>query len=275
MSVLVDTHVHLWPGHDPAAMLAHLIANLGAAGVEGERAAVLVDGRGCDGFVRLESLPGRRCGRFALQPGADPLTLDVAGPDGPTVLRIFAGRQVVTAERLEVLALGTRKAFPDGEAAGRTIEAVLAAGALPVLAWAPGKWLGGRGRIVASLIRRFHGQPLLLGDTSLRARGWPTPRLMREGEEAGFGCVCGSDPLPPAGEERHAGRFATHMAGNLRAGAPARSLLDLLRSGASATGGLVSAGRRSGPLEMAARLLRHARAEPMPGPSSPSGAAGA
>lgn len=260
MMTIVDTHVHLYPVHDAEALLESLTTNLSRAAPGAARAAVLVDGAGCDGFGRLGALGGIGVGRFLVRATVEAESLDVVSASGECVLRVVAGRQIVTAERLEVLALGTRAVFADGVAAARTIDAVLASGSLPVLAWAPGKWMGPRGECVAGLIRQFRGKALMLGDTSLRAVGWPTPRLMRDGVAAGLGRVCGSDPLPQTGEERMAGRYATRVAGPVDPAAPARSLCWLLRSAAAVPRGLTSAGQRSSPVGMIRRLLRHAAA---------------
>ena len=61
-------------------------------------------------------------------------------------LSIVAGRQIVTAENLEILALGFDAGLDDGLPIDEVILAVQAAGALCVLPWGFGKWTGKRGQ---------------------------------------------------------------------------------------------------------------------------------
>ena len=57
-------------------------------------------------------------------------------------LILIAGRQIITQEKLEVLALITRSRFPDGAPIRTLITAINERGAIPVLPWGVGKWLG-------------------------------------------------------------------------------------------------------------------------------------
>ncbi|MDD4872650.1 MAG: hypothetical protein PHR77_19030 [Kiritimatiellae bacterium] len=122
-------------------------------------------------------------------------------------LYVFAGRQIITSERLEVLSLAADLGLPDGQNIDDVIKNVLLDGGIPVLPWSPGKWFGGRGRIVEKVLHSFSPSQLLIGDTSLRPLGWPEPSLVKYAMSHGFKVIAGSDPLPFAGEERVVGKY--------------------------------------------------------------------
>jgi hypothetical protein len=111
-------------------------------------------------------------------------------------LTVIAGRQIVTAERLEVLALGMREKIADGGSLRDVMFAVKRAGAICVLPWGNGKWLGSRGRIVKKLISTARHGEFFLGDNSGRLRWGPQPKEFGVGLQRGLYLLPGSDPLP-------------------------------------------------------------------------------
>ena len=128
---------------DCAARNFELAASgLGASGCTG--ALFFVDGGEGDALARLARDID----------ASDPWTLSstdeecsalLTMPDGSALLAI-AGRQVATRERLEVLALGTTRAFEAGRTFPDTLRSVLESDALAVVPWGFGKWWGRRGR---------------------------------------------------------------------------------------------------------------------------------
>jgi hypothetical protein len=258
--LIIDTHLHLYPCHDAERLLRALAGNLARLAPGAATAAALVDGAGCHGFDSLVARVGAGWPGVQVVKGTEDGCLEVRIAGAAEPLYLFAGRQVITSERLEVLALGTRAEFADGLPAGVTLARVAAAGAVPVLAWAPGKWFGARGETVRALVANQDAATLLVGDTSLRPIGWPTPGLMRTAMRAGIARVCGSDPLPVRGEERQAGRYATLCPGRLDRAAPVQSLRALLTALPDVTAKWKVAGRRSYPVAALLRLARHARA---------------
>ncbi len=258
MRTALDTHVHLHPFYD----LAHAFAAardvlLGATGSGGAAGLCLTEASGCRAFEALRdgrlAAPG-----WSVEAAADGLTLRLAPAAGGEGLWIVAGRQIVTRERIEVLALGCGAEVPDGLAAEDAVGRAQTAGALPVLPWAPGKWFGGRGRRVAALMDRFGPSALVLADTALRPVGWPTPVLIRRGLREGFRVLAGSDPLPLPREERRIGRYATVVDGLPHPHQPAASILRLVGPGGPP---LQAVGRRPCLSATALRLFRHARAK--------------
>jgi hypothetical protein len=140
----------------------------------------------------------------------------------------MAGRQVVTSEKLEILALGADVSTSDGLTAEETLDLIRAAAAIPVLSWSPGKWFGRRGRIIRALIASSSPDRFLIGDTGLRPTFWPMPVLMRRARRKGFTLIGGSDPLPLPGEERWVGTYGVAIQADFDTSRPAESLRQLL-----------------------------------------------
>jgi hypothetical protein len=149
--------------------------------------------------------------------------------DGGAVLGLVAGRQIVTAEGLEVQALGTMVTFPDGEGLDATLDRVRAAGAVAVLPWGFGKWSGRRGALVEARIREGGAGDLFLGDNGGRLAAGPRPRLLDLAESRGLVVLPGSDPLPIPGQERRVASFGFVLDGPVDADRPAESLKAGLR----------------------------------------------
>jgi hypothetical protein len=149
--------------------------------------------------------------------------------DGSETVIIVAGRQIVTAERLEVLAVGCVDEFPDGKPIRDVMCAVADCGALPVVPWGFGKWLGARGRIVRSLVET---PPVTfsLGDNGGRAALLPRPPLLGVAERRGIPVLLGSDPLPLAPEVTRAGSCGFVVADWATTARPAELLVRRLRS---------------------------------------------
>ncbi|MCA1809521.1 MAG: hypothetical protein LC725_08750 [Lentisphaerae bacterium] len=143
---------------------------------------------------------------------------------GRPAVFLVLGRQLVAAERIEVLGLACTAELSDGLPARDLLHGVRQAGGVPVLPWAPGKWLGARGRLVAELVAAGQPGPLLVGDTTLRPAGWPSPGLAR----ACLPCVPGSDPLPLPGEERWLGAYGFCYRAEFDAGCPVTELRRIL-----------------------------------------------
>ena len=187
-ATLVDAHAHLhacfgleafldgaWDGFQRAA------ADLGRpldCGV-----LLLTQTAGDERFERLvvEATPqgSARGGRpgWSIARTGEPESLAARRADGARLL-IVCGRQLRTAEGLELLALATCARFADGQPLAAALRGVEAAGAIPVLPWGVGKWTGKRGRIVGGLIDA--GRPGL----ACRRQRQPAAALARAGAAA-------------------------------------------------------------------------------------------
>jgi hypothetical protein len=274
MLIVADTHVHVYRDYDVAAALRHGFDNLtrlatdfcrggedGERGQGGEFAAAddplpvlfLAETRDSHFFVDLhqgrlaDRLPG-----WSMEPTSDNVAVWATSPAAGRFL-VIAGRQLVTEERLEVLALATTTELPEHLGLDACIAAVTDAGAVPVLSWAPGKWSFQRGEVVAGVVESAEPGQLLVGDTSLRARA-TEPRRMSRARQLGLKVVAGSDPLPISGEESILGSYGVAWRGQVETDRPVDSLRRmLLDPGAHVT----VVGKRSSWPGAISRLSRH------------------
>ena len=263
--ILADAHVHVfspddWPGLVAAAR-RRFHARAAALGLADEQAHVLclAEIAGCDFFAHLrEEVSRAHDDRPAPRPTAEPESLLWAEPDEPP-LYVIAGRQIVSAEGLEVLALGYTAAYPDGAPAERTAADLLQSGTLVVLPWGVGKWLGRRGELVRHLASRFgHERRFFLGDNGNRPWCWPLPKLFAEFGPARN--LPGSDSLRLPGQKRRAGCIGLCGEGEIDGERPFWSFGEL-----AASGKLRPCGRPQKLLpflrSQAALRLRHVRAQ--------------
>jgi hypothetical protein len=217
-SVFVDAHVHIHDCFDVDRFLDAAAANFRghAAGMDasGRRFVLcLTETRIADKFrmlaERAVSEPpelGRAGGSWYFLPGADNCCVMARHRDHGDI-ELVAGRQIVTAEKLEVLALGSLDVWEDGMPARAVIESVIEAGAVPVLPWGFGKWLGRRRRVIESLIEKFDDGSVYLGDNGGRSAILPTPPEFALAGERGIRILPGSDPLPFDSEYNRAGSY--------------------------------------------------------------------
>lgn len=231
---LVDAHVHFHPRFRADAVLEAAARNFSAAA----RNEGLLDRPPC--FLLLTEIAGvdafgalpERVGSWRLFPTGEAVSRRAEREDGAqdgAPVFIVAGRQAVTAEGIEVLALGTREHAADGSPLRATVEAVRRAAALPVLPWGVGKWTGRRGALVREAVADRAAFPCLcVADSGVRPRFLPRPALIAEAERAGRISLAGTDPLPVAGDEGKAGRFGFIAAAEIDEDRPFGALADWL-----------------------------------------------
>lgn len=252
MSISADIHVHLHPFYDTARMWDGAWSRLSAAAPGGNAVLCLTEAAGCDAFAALGG--GRwPTGAWRIQATADPLALIARRAADGAAMWILAGRQIVTAERLEILAIGVRPDGWDHQPAAEIVRLLADSGATALVPWAPGKWWGWRGRVLRRLLESNGPVALRLVDSSLRPAGWPEPTPMREAAAAGRAPLAGSDPLEFPGEEKRIGSYATVFDAQLDPVAPSASLMAVLRTGAPAR----RVGRRPSLPATALRIARH------------------
>ena len=244
----LDCHVHLYQFTDLARLLRAVAANgLKACGHIGKAALngggksilptlVLTEPNSRDSYARLlrvgtegKSIDGWRLRPGGDCPGGDCLSVFAEHDDG-TLILIISGQQVVTAERLEVLAIACRPDIQDGQSLADTLKEIHGRGAFPVFPWGVGKWLGRRGRLLAAMIAQASLSDFALADTISRPAFWPEPRLAAANAK-GLPVLRGTDPLPVAGQVEKAGAFGSLITMAFDSEQPAASLLTALRGG--------------------------------------------
>src|SRR5690606_3756426 len=114
-------------------------------------------------------------------------------------LRIYLvpGRQFVSREKLEILALAYAGPELDGRESREILHELFEKKACAVLPWSPGKWAGKRGALIKSLIEQRERFNFLLGDIAMRS--FYEPRVFQTAKNYGIGILAGSDSLPLSG----------------------------------------------------------------------------
>lgn len=213
--MVADTHLHAYSCFDMTVWFNSLITNL-ARGSKGLMAGMLVRGAAGDrSFSELAAeltKPAAAAG-FDLKTGETNGMLEFQSAARGRLL-LLAGYQVVSIERIEILSLCDGATAPfKSTCAADIIGESMDRGGVPVLSWAPGKWLGTRGRLIEMLLGKFTPGEICLGDSALRPLWlWPEPFIMRRARRAGFRVLAGSDPLPQSGAERDCGSYSSRFA---------------------------------------------------------------
>lgn len=236
--ILADAHVHVfspddWPGLVAAARrrFHERAAALSLAAGEQAHFLCLAEIAGCDFFGHLLNVvdAGGAMGEMSSVKTAEPASLALLEPGEPP-LYVIAGRQIVSAEGLEILALGYAANYPDGAPAEQVVADLLPSGALVVLPWGVGKWLGRRGELVWHLAARFgHERRFFLGDNGNRPWCWPLPKVFAEFGPARN--LPGSDPLRLPGQERRAACIGLYGECEIDGDSPFRSFKEAAVSG--------------------------------------------
>ncbi|MGE3745966.1 MAG: hypothetical protein AB7G25_09725 [Sphingomonadaceae bacterium] len=213
--IAIDSHVHF---HSASGAIEALsIANEKLAGNVGRIGVVMLAER--QGFNVLDTL------RSSLIATDEP---EAFWFDESRSLLILAGRQIISAEKLEILALATTAILPDGLPAERIVAEMDAADAIVVLPWGVGKWIGKRGMLVDRLIAAARPGRLFLGDNSGRPGFWPVRQF-----NGALPVLSGSDPLPLPGWPQYVARLVSVIDADVSSETPATSLKAALRDPAT------------------------------------------
>ncbi|MHC4476792.1 MAG: hypothetical protein ACYTEL_14190 [Planctomycetota bacterium] len=238
--IFVDAHVHLYDCFDLKVFFDSALSNFGSAAERLSHRDVFVavlfltEGPHENGFQRVAHLvKNEHSGKINSVPNwafhnTKENTSILALYNRKQVIFLIAGNQIVTAENLEVLALGTEKRLNPGEPLEKTVQTVIEADAIPVIPWGAGKWLGRRGQILEKLLKGIGDTCLFLGDNGGRPSFWGLPSHFRLAEKRGIRVLRGSDPLPFETECLRPGSFGFSLQGRISKEFPAAQLKSLL-----------------------------------------------
>lgn len=221
----VDTHVHLYPCYDTRTFFDAADANIRSAG--GEVGGLCLTERHSENAFRQLREAGR-VGPWVFEPNGESFVLMASHEDLGLRMVVFAGRQIITAERLEVLALCVDETFEDGLSIDDTIVRCQGKQGLAVLPWGFGKWNGERGRVIGKTIERFAKKGILLGDNAGRPKLGPRSPLFDMAAAKHIGLLPGSDPLPMASAQDVAGSYGLTLEGKFRYGTIGQQVRDAL-----------------------------------------------
>ena len=254
--ILADAHVHIHEcfNLNDALDSAHnnflTVARQLSAGPHAIGALFLTESSTADYYAHMvNSRKKRECLDWRFEATEEPISL-IARKNGSMPIVVIAGRQIVTAERLEVLALGAANEHPDGQPIRDVLQGVTAANAIPVIPWGFGKWMGRRGRILRALLEDSTVPSFYLGDNSGRPAFIPNPREFdRTRTDAGH-ILSGSDPLPFPSECTKPGSFGFSLRSKIDLEHPMQSLSRAIRNPATDVRGF-------GTPETAMRFIHH------------------
>lgn len=245
-TLLADTHVHVYPHYDRAAFLD------AAAGNVARQAEALTPGPPCVGGLMMTELAahdffasikrGLAVAHWSPKPTEEDCSAWLEHDDTGTRLLVTAGRQAVSSEGVELLTLCCTDDAQGGRPLAEMVEAGLDAGAVCVLPWGVGKWLGRRGGVVSEVFDHFQSRGLLLGDNAGRPMFIGEPALFGKARRMGSPVLRGSDPLNTRRGQGVAGSYGTAVRLALDPQHPAAALRRALRDPA----GQRAFGRRTG-----------------------------
>lgn len=231
---LLDAHVHIHDCFELSQFFDSAARNFAAearrCGYAGNFDGVLLltESAGVDRFSELRQSAGSvPTGQWRIDATEEALSLKLSNDDGAHLF-VVSGRQIVTAERLEVLALGMADSVDDGLPIRDVIDRVQQSGALCVLPWGFGKWTGKRGRIVRELIGEDFGDNLFLGDNAGRLALAATPGEFQTAARRGIRILPGTDPLPWPDQVGAPARFGCMLDARLPDASPFAHLKRLL-----------------------------------------------
>ncbi len=254
--ILCDAHVHIYHRFDLDLFFLSAVRNFTqyartANIVDFQSAVFLADWSNLSWFDKLASLSGRRRSghAFSIEPTPDSSALRVILANRKP-LYVIASKKIITSEDLEVLALCTVSGFADGRPLRATIASIQASGAIAVIPWAVGKWMGRRGRILDDLLDHPGQAGFYLCDNGNRPVFWRWPRHFKKAQRRGIPILSGSDPLHFDTEADRVGRNGFGLQGTLRNDAPAGDLHALLNRSQPPL-------LRYGPLESPLRFVRN------------------
>lgn len=213
----IDAHAHYYPVFGRRQFLSAAAANMAAvAGSNAGAAGILMLAEPRQDGDPLEAWRAPLVGGmgWTIEPTAEETSLIARRANGAAIV-LIAGRQLVTTEGLEVLALATCAEFLIQRPLRDLLDQVRMSGGLPVIPWGFGKWWGGRGRLVLEVIGSNPRGQIFLGDNGCRpasARQHPAFRVARH---AGVPVLPGSDPLPMPSHAQRAGSFGALVPGRV------------------------------------------------------------
>lgn len=212
--MLVDSHVHIHQCYDIDVLLDAALKNFSRqATVDGMRKDIPA---GCLALTETASdrmfaamvhrEPRWRPRRWTVEATGEECSLRCSSPDGRKII-VVAGSQIVTSERLEVLALATEKRYADGKSLRDTL-ATLARDEVPaVVPWGFGKWWMKRGRLLVDVLNASDPGNFFLGDNGGRPQLSVESSLLRNARRRGFRVLPGTDPFPFKSQQTKVGSY--------------------------------------------------------------------
>jgi hypothetical protein len=228
--IFVDAHVHIYECFDIGLLLDSALNNfmdvektLNIADQESLYVLLLTEGENENWFQQqLAILRETNNKKKDISPdwclaeaGTDDAAIFCENKSSGRGLYLVPGRQIVTEEKIEVLALCTNNSIENAMSLPDTVTAIGQSGAIPVLPWGVGKWLGTRGDILQDYLSQEENNKFYLGDNGGRPWFWHKPALFELAGKKDVAILPGSDPLPIAAEASRVGSFGFYVSKDL------------------------------------------------------------
>jgi hypothetical protein len=234
-SILVDSHVHIHDCFDLPGFFNSAFKNFQAASNQEQcPCLLLLTEAKSENYFRLlsQAVKAKNSHLFKLRdweikPTQESASLCAFHSENEEIF-LIAGRQIITAEGIEILALITTQEFEEGKPLEKVIQEIVDCGGIPVLPWGFGKWIGLRGRIVRQFLETQNLPLLFLGDNSGRPNFWAEPYLFKQAKRRGLQILTGSDPLPFPSEFWRAGSYGFSVEGVFNREKPAACIKQIL-----------------------------------------------
>jgi hypothetical protein len=233
--LMIDGHVHVYDCYDlvaffktASAYLDYYYKALHSNGSPYEKILLLTEGKENDFFGMIKKsrgIPGDS--GFGIRETGEESSFLLTRDDKP-VCYVLRGRQIVTRENLEVLAVATTLSLKDGLPISDVLETIIQREELAVLAWGFGKWLFKRGKIIRRMLETYRSPYLIVGDNSGRPVFWPTPGTFKWACKSNIPVINGSDPLPFKEETIKVGSYGFTVEGDFDPEMPSQSLKEIL-----------------------------------------------
>lgn len=240
--LLIDAHVHIYDCFDLEKFFDSAYANFKSAakrlghGSDFTGILLLAETSNENWFRHIsdyadgKDLPfDKEIGNWEIRHTNENCSLCVRSEDSGELI-LIAGRQIITAEGLEVLALATTESFKDGTSIKKLIAEVKEKDSIPVIPWGVGKWLGKRGKIVKDIIKSNMNSSVYIGDNGNRPFFWPRSSLFKLAEQSRIHVLPGSDPLPLASETMRVSTSGSIFTAKLDKSKPSENLKKMLKS---------------------------------------------
>jgi hypothetical protein len=239
-TVLVDAHVHIHRCFDPKRFFDQAYDNFRSAArslASSDRfvgVAMLAETPHQNYFTNFRDMAlgkgsSRKWGscNWSFDPTEEQVALKATNCKRELV--VIAGRQVVAAEDIEVLLLGTDQSLQDGLPIATILDLAADQDLLSVIPWGAGKWLFRRGRVLTKLMDSLRPIPFYLGDQGGRPNFWRLPHHLGRAYQENLPIVSGSDALPFAAEAGRIGSFGFCFNGSIDQAKPSESIKAYLR----------------------------------------------
>ncbi len=200
MKLLFDPHVHFYKVFSIEKFLTSAYQNFERYETDADGYALcLTEKNDCNffNFLRNES----KINGFKVTQNTNSIALT---RDDKLPLIVFPGRQINSREGIEVLALFRNEPLAEKMPLGELIAGINSKCEIPVINWAPGKWMGRRGLIIEEFLQNYN-LPIALGYTSLLPKYFPLPELISKYNKK-IPVFLGSDPFPFKNQETLIGR---------------------------------------------------------------------